>query len=95
MTPIEQVHVSQLGAPGRTLLLASDAGVPALGYVVEYAALNATLAEHARAAGVPWLDGADARQVEASSDGVRLRYLRSEREATLAALLRRACRRQR
>jgi len=85
VTPIEQVHVSQLGAPGRTLLLASDAGVPALGYVVEYAALNTALAEHARAAGIPWLDGADARQVEASIDGVRLRYLRGAREAALTA----------
>lgn len=35
-TPIEAIHVSQQGAFGRTRLSAEDAGVPALGYVVDY-----------------------------------------------------------
>ena len=35
-TPIETIHVSQQGAFGRTQLCAADAGVPALGYVVDY-----------------------------------------------------------
>jgi 2-octaprenyl-6-methoxyphenol hydroxylase len=35
-TPIETVHISQQGAFGRVSLGAADAGVPALGYVVEY-----------------------------------------------------------
>src|ERR1700704_1309837 len=42
-TPIETVLVSQQGAFGRTRLEAKDAGVPALGYVVDYAALAAAL----------------------------------------------------
>jgi len=42
-TPIETVLVSQQGAFGRTRLEARDAGVPALGYVVDYAALAAAL----------------------------------------------------
>ena len=42
-TPIESVQVSQQGAFGRTRLEAKDAGVPALGYVVDYAALAAAL----------------------------------------------------
>jgi 2-octaprenyl-6-methoxyphenol hydroxylase len=42
-TPIETVRVSQQGAFGRTRLEAKDAGVPALGYVVDYAALAAAL----------------------------------------------------
>lgn len=42
-TPIETVHVSQQGGFGRTRLEAADAGVPALGYVVDYAALTAAL----------------------------------------------------
>lgn len=42
-TPIETIHVSQAGAFGRTTLGAADAGVPALGYVVEYAQLLANL----------------------------------------------------
>jgi 2-octaprenyl-6-methoxyphenol hydroxylase len=38
-TPIERIVVSQAGSFGRTRLDAADAGVPALGYVTEYAAL--------------------------------------------------------
>ena len=43
VTPIETVHVSQQGGFGRTRLDARDAGVPALGYVTEYAPLLASL----------------------------------------------------
>ena len=43
MTPIQTVHVSQQQAFGRTVMDASDAGVPSLGYVTEYAALVARL----------------------------------------------------
>ncbi len=85
VTPIEQVHVSQLGAPGRTLLLAADAGVPALGYVVEYGALRMALAAKARSAGVRWVDAAEAQQVEPAEDGVTVRYRREGHEAVLAA----------
>ena len=36
LTPIDNIHISQAGAFGRTVLGAADAGVPQLGYVVEY-----------------------------------------------------------
>ena len=42
-TPIASIHVSQKGGPGRTLLEASDQGLPALGYTVSYAALEEAL----------------------------------------------------
>jgi 2-octaprenyl-6-methoxyphenol hydroxylase len=42
-TPITSIHVSQSGAFGRTRLGAADAGVPALGYVTQYAGLVAAL----------------------------------------------------
>jgi 2-octaprenyl-6-methoxyphenol hydroxylase len=42
-TPIRRIHVSQAGGFGRARLEALEAGVPALGYVVDYAALLATL----------------------------------------------------
>ncbi len=49
-TPIETVHVSQRGSFARTRLEAAEAGVPALGYVVDYAALaqvlRASVARH-------------------------------------------------
>jgi 2-octaprenyl-6-methoxyphenol hydroxylase len=44
-TPIESIHVSQRGAFGRTRLEAAEAGVPALGYVAQYADLVAALRE--------------------------------------------------
>jgi 2-octaprenyl-6-methoxyphenol hydroxylase len=43
VTPIDTIRVSQHGAFGRTTLGAVDAGVPALGYVVEYAELISVL----------------------------------------------------
>ena len=42
-TPIDAIHVSQAGGFGRTLFDAGDAGVPALGYVLEYSELLHTL----------------------------------------------------
>jgi 2-octaprenyl-6-methoxyphenol hydroxylase len=47
-TPIQTIHVSQAGGFGRTLIDAADAGVPALGYVTEYANLLAALRTAAR-----------------------------------------------
>jgi len=38
-TPIETIRVSQAGRFGRTVFDAADAGVPALGYVLEYSVL--------------------------------------------------------
>jgi len=85
VTPIEQVHVSQLGAPGRTLLQAVDAGVPALGYVTDYAALNGALAECVRSSGIDWIERARAQRVEPSAQNATLRYLRGDAESSLVA----------
>jgi 2-octaprenyl-6-methoxyphenol hydroxylase len=43
VSPIASIHVSQAGAFGRTHMAATDAGVPALGYVTQYTALLAAL----------------------------------------------------
>ena len=43
-TPIDEIHVSQRGGFGRTLLSAADCGVPALGYVMRYKDLASALA---------------------------------------------------
>src|SRR5687768_1443865 len=45
-TAINAIHVSQAGGFGRTRLDAADAGVPALGYVLEYDALAGALRAH-------------------------------------------------
>lgn len=42
-TPIKTIHVSNRGSLGRTLLTTEDAGVPSLGYVVNYFDLFQTL----------------------------------------------------
>jgi 2-octaprenyl-6-methoxyphenol hydroxylase len=47
-TPIETIRVSQSGRFGRTVFGAADAGVPALGYVLEYSALLQALQSAAR-----------------------------------------------
>lgn len=52
VTPIEAVHVSQAAAFGRTRMSAADAGVPALGYVIDYRALTHALTAQVRAAGI-------------------------------------------
>src|SRR3954468_16823161 len=43
VTPIQRIVVSRAGSYGRTRLEAADAGVPALGYQTEYAALGGAL----------------------------------------------------
>lgn len=52
-TPIEHIHVSQQGAFGRARLSAAEAGVPALGYVIEYAALHELLWKKVQEAQIP------------------------------------------
>ena len=47
VTPIETIHVSQAGGFGRTLIRREELGVPALGYVLDGAALAAALADAA------------------------------------------------
>jgi 2-octaprenyl-6-methoxyphenol hydroxylase len=54
-TPIASIHVSQQGGFGRTRMSAADAGVPALGYVVDYAALLEALLALASARNIPFL----------------------------------------
>ena len=48
-TPIETIHVSQRGGFGQARLEAADAGVPALGYVTDYASLVSSLRNEVQA----------------------------------------------
>jgi len=68
VTPIVEVDVSQAQAFGATRLTAADAGVPALGYVVSYRALQAALGETWEALGA-------ARRVPAESWHVTTAFL--------------------
>ncbi|MSQ51695.1 MAG: hypothetical protein EXR28_07390 [Betaproteobacteria bacterium] len=44
-TPIQTIHVSQRGAFGRALISAEEHGLPALGYVADYAQIRAAMSE--------------------------------------------------
>ena len=68
-TPIERIYVSQQRGYGRTLLEAADADVPALGYVIEYAALDAALRDALEEAAIPQAAGSAAARCEVHAEG--------------------------
>jgi 2-octaprenyl-6-methoxyphenol hydroxylase len=83
-TPIESIHVSQARHFGRTVFDAGDAGVPALGYVLEYSALLRTL--RTAAEGLVARQEPDASCVvhaEGTADAVEKRYAQ---DAVVAAV---------
>ncbi|HVK56683.1 MAG TPA: FAD-dependent monooxygenase [Burkholderiales bacterium] len=66
-TPIESIHVSQRGGFGRTILRSSELKLPALGYVVSYAALSTALEEALPASGVSVTYGAKADLIKSTA----------------------------
>ena len=73
-TPIDAIHVSQKGAPGRTLLSAADQHLPALGYTVSFGALTQALAEGLGRSGVPIRYGAACDAVSLDNEGATVRF---------------------
>lgn len=88
-TPIAAIHVSQQGGFGRTRMSADEAGVPALGYVVDYARLLEALLECVDAAGIAAAsgDGDAALQVhaEGSAQASQAKDYRQEAVVALVA----------
>ena len=72
-TPILSVHVSQQGSFGRTVLDAGSERVPALGYVVAYAAFESVL-RNACASRVSALSGARVTGIDGDADGCSIGY---------------------
>jgi 2-octaprenyl-6-methoxyphenol hydroxylase len=68
-TPIQTIHISQQGAFGRTRLDAADAGVPALGYVVDYESLLTALLEQLAVAGIPLREESGEASLVVHSEG--------------------------
>jgi 2-octaprenyl-6-methoxyphenol hydroxylase len=85
VTPIDAIHVSQKGGPGRTLITAAEQGLPALGYTVAYAALEELLASRIASLGVQVSWGTACEAIELAGGGARLRLAGGE--AVEAALL--------
>ncbi len=67
VTPITCIHISQRGGLGVAHLSAEDEGLPALGYVLSYAALATALEEALQQAGVDVRYGVAVERVEAGS----------------------------
>lgn len=87
-TPIESIHVSQRGAPGRAMLTAQDAGLPALGYVVSYTDLQRTLIGSVeQTAAIHLLHGARAEHIAADAQSVVVNYALDGRSAQIEARL--------
>jgi 2-octaprenyl-6-methoxyphenol hydroxylase len=71
-TPILSIHISQRGGPGRTLLDAHEQGLPALGYTVPHAALEAALAARLAAAGIAVRYGAACASLKLEPEAARI-----------------------
>jgi 2-octaprenyl-6-methoxyphenol hydroxylase len=86
-TPISNIHVSQRGAFGRVAISASDAGVPALGYVVDYGAVHTALAQAARRTPCDYREGARVTAIHHDGGCNRIGYLLDGSPASLRARL--------
>jgi 2-octaprenyl-6-methoxyphenol hydroxylase len=73
-TPITSIHISQRGGPGRTLMQASEQGLPALGYTVPYAALEGALQGRLAECGIAVNYGAECTAIELAAETATLRF---------------------
>ena len=73
-TPILSIHVSQRGGPGRTVIEAGEQGLPALGYTVPFARLEAALAGRLGAIGIPIHYGHSCESISLAQDAATLRF---------------------
>jgi 2-octaprenyl-6-methoxyphenol hydroxylase len=73
-TPIRSIHISQKGGPGRTLLEASEQSLPALGYTVPFATLEAALAQALAAAGRTPNYGESCDRISLEADAATIRF---------------------
>ena len=73
-TAIASIHISQRGGPGRTLLEAHEQRLPALGYTVAYAALEAALHRRVAALGVPLEYGAACTGIRLEPDAAHVQF---------------------
>lgn len=72
-TPITEIHVSQKGGAGRTLITAADQDLPALGYTVAYSALEEVLEARLAALGANVSWGAACEAIELGAQAARIR----------------------
>jgi 2-octaprenyl-6-methoxyphenol hydroxylase len=74
LTPIARVHVSQRGRFGRTLLTATEARLPSLGYVTDYAALVRMLDAAVESRGIAVTRGATVSSIAHGASSARVEF---------------------
>lgn len=84
-TPIKEIHVSQRGGFGRTMINASDYGTPALGYVMRYHVLAAAL--DARVPATQWLEPGQVATIATNDDGALVTITRGDVTQQITARL--------
>lgn len=85
-TPIRRIHVSQRGGFGRVELDADEAGMPDLGYVIDYGRLARELATAAAETAVQCRSGAQVTAWQAG-DPARVEYVIDDESHTMTAQL--------
>ena len=86
VTPITRIHISQRGALGVARLDAAELDVPALGYVLPYAALTAALKQALHGANVPVEYGVAVEAVHPGEGCARLVTAQGEVATPLAVI---------
>lgn len=78
-TPITRIHVSERQALGRAWLTARQAQLPALGYVVDYAALRRALHEALTGAGLTYRTGARVEAIRPAAEAAGVEWTQDGR----------------
>jgi 2-octaprenyl-6-methoxyphenol hydroxylase len=86
-TPITHIHVSHKGAFGRSVLSADECGVPALGYVIPYATLQAIMDARLEAAGIEVTRGAKVDDISIGGANIRTGFNLADVKAEVDARL--------
>ena len=74
VTPIRSIHISQRGGPGRTVLDATEQRLPALGYTLAFARLEAALHAALDARGVALHRGAACNGISLEREAARVSF---------------------
>ena len=85
-TPIKRIHISQRGAFGQVQLDSEEAGLPALGYVIDYIELARALSRLVAGAG-HYVGGASALTIAAGQNEVSVEYRSGMKPAHCSARL--------
>lgn len=87
VSAIRTIHISQRQSFGRAMLRAAELNVPELGYVLPYAALQASLDQALQHSGISMIYGASVTQLRGETDYSVIVYKQNEAEYTLHARL--------